>query len=114
VASGQDLQYRPQQSQVATWNGEGAYPDPTSRVVKPFPGSDSNNYSDAVPNMTAAVTLPRRIPMKDVMSGKHDDGTVVIASTHSNVKLDKLTTYVLPRMSCGHKNKISFALCGIC
>jgi hypothetical protein len=94
VASGQDLQYGPQQSQVATWNGEGAYPDPNSPVVKPFPGGDSKNSSDTVPNTTAAVTLRRRVPMKNVMSGKHDDGTVVIASTHSDIKLDKLTTYV--------------------
>jgi hypothetical protein len=94
VAKGQDLQYGPQQSQVATWNGEGAYPDPNSRVVKPFPGGDSKNSSDAVPNTTSAVTLRRRIPMKNVMSGKHDDGTVVIASDHSDIKLDKLTTYV--------------------
>jgi hypothetical protein len=94
VASGQDLQYGPTQSGAATWNGEGAYPDPNSRVVKPFPGGDSKNSPDAVPNTTAAVISRRRIPMKDVMSGKHDDGAVVIASTHSDIKLDKLTTYV--------------------
>jgi hypothetical protein len=94
VASGQDLQYGPQQSQVATWNGEGAYPDSNSPVVKPFPGGDANKPSDVVPNTTAAVTLRRRVPMKNVMSGKHDDGAVVIASTHSDIKLDKLTTYV--------------------
>jgi hypothetical protein len=70
VASGQDLQYGPQQSQVATWNGEGAYPDPNSRVVKPFPGGDSKSSSDAVPNTTAAVTMRRRVPMKNVMSGR--------------------------------------------
>jgi hypothetical protein len=32
--------------------------------------------------------------MKGVMSGKHDDGAAMIASTHSDIKLDKLTTYV--------------------
>jgi hypothetical protein len=52
-------------------------------VVKPFPGGDSKSSSDAVPNTTAAVTLRRRVPMKNVMSGKHDDGAVVIAFTHS-------------------------------
>jgi hypothetical protein len=93
VATGQDLQYGPQQCQVATWNGEGVYPDPNSPVVKPFPGGDSKD-SDAVPNTTSAVTLRRRVPMKGVMSGKHDDGAAVIASTHSDIELDKLTTYV--------------------
>jgi hypothetical protein len=63
-------------------------------VVKPFPGGDSKTSSDAVPNTAAAVTLRRRVPMKNVMSGKHDDGAVVIASSHSDIKLDKLTTYV--------------------
>jgi hypothetical protein len=63
-------------------------------VVKPFPGGDSKSSSDAVPNTISAVTMRRRIPMKNVMSGKHDDGTVVIASEHSDIKLDKLTTYV--------------------
>jgi hypothetical protein len=63
-------------------------------VVKPFPGGDSKSASDTVPNTTAAVMLRRRVPMKNVMSGKHDDCVVVIASTHSDIKLDKLTTYV--------------------
>ncbi len=94
MATGQDLQYGPQQSQVKTWNGEGAYPDPNSPVVKPFPGGDSNRSSDAVPNTTAAVTLRRRVLMKNVMSGRNDDGVVVIGSTRSDIKLDKLTTYV--------------------
>ena len=94
VATGQDLQYGPQQSQVKTWNGEGAYPDPNSPVVKPFPGSDSGSSPDAVPNTTAAITSRRRVPMKNVMSGKNDDGAVVIGSTRSDIKLDKLTTYV--------------------
>ena len=49
-------------------------------VVKPFPGGDSKD-SDAVPNTTSAVTLRRPVPMKGVLSGKHDDGAAVIAST---------------------------------
>ncbi len=93
-ATGQDLQYGPQQSQVKTWNGEGAYPDPNSPVVKPFPGSDSGSSPNAVPNTTAAVTSRRRVPLKNVMSGRRDDGAVVIASSHSDIKLDKLTIYV--------------------
>ena len=63
-------------------------------MVKRFPGGDSKSSSDAVPNTTSAVTLLRRVPMKDVMSGKHNGGAVVIACTHSDIKLDKLTTYV--------------------
>jgi hypothetical protein len=95
VATGQDLQYGPEQSQIATWNGKGAYPsDPDSPVVKPFPGGDSNSPSGAVPNTSAAVPVRHRVPMKNVMSGLNDDGAVVIGSTRSDIKLDKLTTYV--------------------
>lgn len=94
VASGQDLQYGPQQSERKTWNGAGAYPVPDSPAVKPFPGGDSIQVSGAVPNTTAAVTSRRRVAMKNVMSGRNNDGAVVIGSTHSDIKLDKLTTYV--------------------
>lgn len=64
VATGHDHQYGPQQSQVKTWNGEGAYPDPNSPVVKPFPGGDSGSFPDAVPNTSAAITSRRHVPMK--------------------------------------------------
>ncbi len=93
-ATRQDLQYGRQQSQVKTWNGEGANPDPNSPVVKPFPGSDAGSSPDAVPNTTADITSRRRVLMKNVMSGKNDDGAVVIGSTRSDIKLDKLTTYM--------------------
>ncbi len=94
VAAGQDLQYGPLQSQVKTWNREGAYPNPNSPAVKLFPGSDSGSSPDAVPNATAAITSRRRVPMRNVMSEKNDDGAVVIGSTRSDIKLDKLTTYM--------------------
>jgi hypothetical protein len=88
VASGQDLQYGPQQSQIKTWNGEGAYPDPNSPAVKPLPGGDSSQSSDAVPTTSSAVTSRRRVPMKNVISGRNDDGAVVIGSPRSDIKLD--------------------------
>ena len=95
VASEQDLPYGPPQSQIKIWNGEGAYPDPNAPAVKPLPGGDSSQSSEAVPNTSSAVTSRRRVPMKNVMSGRNDDGTLVIGSTRSDIKLDKLTTYVL-------------------
>jgi hypothetical protein len=64
VATGQDLQIRAAAVSGQDLEWRGAYPDPNSPVVKPFPGGDSSKSSDGVPNTTAAVTLHRRFPMK--------------------------------------------------
>jgi hypothetical protein len=92
---GGDLQYGPPQSPSKTWNGAGAYPDPNSPVYKPFPGGDSDTRSDSVPDTAASVTSHHRVVMKNVESARNSDGAVTITSRHSNIKLDKLTTYVL-------------------
>jgi hypothetical protein len=93
-AAGQDLQYGPTQSPKGSWNGQGQYPDSNSKVYKPFPGSDSGNDASA-PNTPSATTSNRRVLMKDVESAKNNDGVIAIVSRNSNIKLDKLTTYVL-------------------
>jgi len=93
-AAGQDLQYGPTQPANRTWNGQGQYPDPNSKVYKPFPGSDSGNDSSA-PNTPSSTASNRRILMKDIESAKNSDGVIRIVSRSSNIKLDKLTTYVL-------------------
>ena len=93
-ATGQDLQYGPTQSAKGTWNGQGQYPDPNSKIYKPFPGSDSGNDASA-PNTPSSTPSNRRVLMKDVESAKNNDGVIAIVSRNSNIKLDKLTTYVL-------------------
>jgi hypothetical protein len=93
-ATGQDLQYGPTQSAKAVWNGQGQYPDSNSKVYKPFPGSDSGNGSSA-PNTPSSTASNRRVLMKDVESAKNNDGVIAIVSKSTNIKLDKLTTYVL-------------------
>jgi hypothetical protein len=92
---GADLQYGPPQSPTKTWNGAGAYPDPNSPAYKPFPGGDSDTRSDSVPDTAASVTSHHRVVMKNMESARNSDGAVTITSRHSNIKLDKLTTYVL-------------------
>jgi hypothetical protein len=93
-AAGQDLQYGPTQPANRTWNGQGQYPDPNSKVYKPFPGSDSGNDASA-PNTPSSTASNRRVLMKDVESTKNSDGVIAIVSKSNNVKLDKLTIYVL-------------------
>lgn len=92
--TGQDLQYGPQEPANRTWNGQGQYPDPNSKVYKPFPGSDSDKGS-SVPDTPNSATSNRRILMKDVESVKSNSGDLELVSKHANIKLDKLTTYVL-------------------
>jgi len=91
---GEDLQYEPQKPANRTWNGEGQYPDPNSKVYKPFPGSGSDQGS-AVPDTPTAVTSNHRIQMKDVATTNGSDGAITLVSARTNLKLDKLTTYVL-------------------
>jgi hypothetical protein len=92
--TGQDLQYGPQQSAKRTWNGQGQYPDPNSKSYKPFPGSDSDK-SPSVPDTPSAAASNHRVLMKDVVAKSGSDGSLALVSKQSNIKLDKLTTYVL-------------------
>lgn len=94
TASGQDLQYGPQQPANRTWNGEGQYPDPNSKVYKPFPGGGTGQTS-AVPDTPTATTSNHRILMDDVETTSGSDGVLALSSKKINLKLDKLTTYVL-------------------
>jgi hypothetical protein len=91
--TGQDLQYGPQQPANRTWDGQGQYPDPNSKVYKPFPGSDSGK-SDSAPNTPVATTANHPVRMKDVETASSNDGAIAIVCKRANLKLDKLTTYV--------------------
>jgi hypothetical protein len=93
-AAGQDLQYGPQEPANRTWNGQGQYPDPNSKSYKPFPGTDSNKDS-AVPDTPSAALSSHRMLMKDVECSNGVDGTLALVSKRNNIKLDKITTYVL-------------------
>jgi len=93
MQEGQDLQYGPQQPANRTWNGQGQYPD-NSGLYKPFPGSDPNKGSDA-PEKTPPGTSPHMTRMNGIDSQRGDDGTITLISKKSNIKLDKVTTYVL-------------------
>lgn len=90
---GQDLQYGPEQPAKRTWNGQGQYPDTTTKVYRPFPGSESDKGS--VPDTPASATSNQRVLMKDVEATSASDGSLALVSKHANLKLDRLTTYVL-------------------
>jgi hypothetical protein len=91
---GQNLQYGPTKSDKDTWNGQGQYPSGNSKIYQPFPGRDTDQGS-AVPNTPTPVALNHRVAMKNVEVSLDSDGVIILASKHSNLKLDKFTTYVL-------------------
>jgi hypothetical protein len=93
-ALGQDLQYGPTQPANRTWNGAGAYPDPNSKVYKPFPEGDSDK-GGSVPDTPSSTTSNHRSPIPDMQAVRGDNGAIAVVSHRSNIKLDKLTTYVL-------------------
>jgi len=92
--SGQDLQYGPQQPASRTWNGQGQYPDANSKVYQPFPSADSGQGS-SVPDTPTSTKSNHRVLMKGIESASGDDGAIALVSKQSNIKLNKLTTYVL-------------------
>lgn len=91
--AGQNLQYGPEQPASRTWNGAGAYPDPNSPAYKPFPGGDSGQ-KESVPETPSSVTAKHRELIKDVQSERAQNGRVTLVSKR-NLKLDRVTTYVL-------------------
>ncbi|HSZ63293.1 MAG TPA: hypothetical protein VK828_15940 [Terriglobales bacterium] len=88
--SPQNLAYGPTDAEHTPrkWNGEGPYYDPNSPAYQPLPGSDPNK------NPKVPSSSDHRILMKNVESLRSRDGGVVLTSTHSNLKIDKSTTYV--------------------
>lgn len=93
--AGQSLQYGPPQPPSKTWNGAGQYPSADSRVYQPFPGSDSGKDAGSVPETSTSVISSRPTLMKDVQAAPSNDGGIALVCERANLKLDKLTTYVL-------------------
>lgn len=96
---GQDLSYEPADATNSpkNWNGMGTYPDPNNPIAQQkFPGRDNGKDPGlGTPDSPSSHISKRRVLMKNVDSLRNRDGVVTLASKHSNLKLDKTTTYVL-------------------
>jgi len=93
----QDLSYEPPDAanSLKKWNGAGAYPDRNNPVSQQFPGPDTGKDSGpALPSPSSTISK-HRVLMKDVDSTRNSDGAVTLTSKRFNIKIDKLTTYVL-------------------
>jgi hypothetical protein len=54
-----------------------------------------NRSAESAPESPVYVVSKRRFLMKDVDSEHNSDGAVAISSRRFNIRLDKMTTYVL-------------------
>lgn len=96
--AGQDLSYQPPDSANSPkhWNGAGPYPDPNNPISQQkMPGRDTGNDSNPAPPTPSSNISKHRVLMKNVDSVRNSDGAVTLTSKHSNIKLDKTTTYIL-------------------
>jgi len=75
------------------WDGTGAYPGPRNPTAPPFP-ADSGRDKDTGLAPPSNISQ-HRVLMKNVESTRNSEGAVTLTSKHSNIKLDKATTYVL-------------------
>lgn len=102
-----DLSYQPPDAANSpkNWNGAGPYPDPNNPIAQqPFPGRDSDKDSSPTLPSPSSIISKNRVLMKNVNAARNTDGVVTLASSHSNIKLDKVTTYVLVPVETPPKN----------
>jgi hypothetical protein len=76
------------------WGSAGPYPDPGLRPTLPLPTHGTDNDSGG-PTAPKSGVSQRRVAMKTVDSNPNAEGSITLTSKHSNIKLDKQTTYVL-------------------
>jgi hypothetical protein len=88
-----DLSYGPPGDR-RNWGGVNPTVDTTD---PPNPAQQLSTQQDNGVNVDApaSVTSKGRVLMKNVKSASGADGSVVLVSSHSNIKLNKVTTYVL-------------------
>jgi hypothetical protein len=71
------------------------FPDPNAPASQPFPGRGTDTDPGSLPPSPSSSISNHRALMKNVESTRNSDGAVTLTSKSFNIKLDKLTTYVL-------------------
>ncbi|MFY9647380.1 MAG: hypothetical protein WAK29_19520 [Terriglobales bacterium] len=78
------------------WNGVGIYPGQRNPTSPPISGTDQDtSRTIPAPPPPESSVSKHRVLMKNVDSSGDGAGGVILTSRHSNIKLDKSTTYVL-------------------
>src|SRR6202795_4082406 len=81
-----------------SWNHRNrppTFPDPNGSASEPFPGRGAGTDPGSSPPSPASNISKHRALMKNVESTRNSDGAVTLTSKSFNIKIDKLTTYVL-------------------
>jgi hypothetical protein len=71
------------------------FPDPNGSASEPFPGRGTGTDPGSSPPSPSSNISKHRALMKNVESTRTSDGAVTLTSKSFNIKIDKLTTYVL-------------------
>ena len=72
-----------------------SFPDPNAPASQPFPGCGAGTDRSSSPPSPVSDISKHRALMKNVESTRNSDGTITLTSKSFNIKIDKLTTYVL-------------------
>jgi hypothetical protein len=94
LGPGPDLRYGPEQPARKTWSGLGEYPD-NSPGYKPFSDVGEAAAEPTGANHPLSMIAKRPMRMKNVECQRDSSGRITLVGNHSNIKLDKVTTYVL-------------------
>src|SRR6267143_980208 len=81
-----------------SWNHRNrtpSFPDPNAPASQPFPGCGAGTDRSSSPPSPVSNISKHRALMKNVESTRASDGAVTLTSKSFNIKIDKLTTYVL-------------------
>ncbi len=81
-----------------SWNHRNrppTFPDPNGSASEPFPGRGAVTDQSSSPPSPSSNISKHRALMKNVESTRNSDGAVTLTSKSFNIKIDKLTTYVL-------------------
>lgn len=103
AVAGPDLRYGPEQTDKQRWNGMGEYPAPNAPEYHPFPKATDDK--DSPVETTASITSRQRVRMKDIESQTDNNGIITLVSSHSNINLDNVTTYVISSSDLGSAPK---------
>jgi hypothetical protein len=93
----QDLSDESPDNAPQSWNHRNrppTFPDPNGSASEPFPGRGAGTDPGSSPLPASNISKHRAL-MKNVESTRNSEGAVSLTSKSFNIKIDKLTTYVL-------------------
>jgi hypothetical protein len=97
-ARAQDLSDESPDDTPQNWkrrNRSSTFPDPNAPASQPFPDRGAGADLGSLPPLPSSSISKHRALMKNVESTRNSDGAVTLTSRSFNIKIDKVTTYVV-------------------